>query len=186
MEAAVRHPRRKVLVGAAAIVAVGFFLVMMGTGGTRHVQSLVTFEAAGLLRETPDQIDGVEFETSGRRLAFARRHGGWQVETSSAMLTSGAASHLEASLKLMHAAAPVRVMSRDEYQTGILAEYGLDPPRYVISVRRSGTTVLSASFGARNPQNVLQYVRLEGHEELYLLPVFVGREWEQVAEGVPP
>jgi len=77
-------------------------------------------------------------------------------------------------------------MSRDEYQAGAIAEYGLDPPRYVISLQRGDTTVLAASFGARNPQNVLQYVRVAGRDELYLLPVFVGHEWEQVAQGVRP
>ena len=50
----------------------------------------------------------------------------------------------------------------------------------------AGCRVLAASFGARNPQNVLQYVRVAGRDELYLLPVFVGREWELVAEGVKP
>ncbi len=181
-----RRGRYNALLGVAGISAVGFLLVMMGSGRTRPMQSLVAFEAAGLMRETPDQIDGVALEASGRRLIFARRQGGWQLTTSPETLASGTAAHLEASLKFMHAAAPVRVMSRDEYQAGAIAEYGLDPPRYVISLQRGDATVLAASFGARNPQNVLQYVRVAGRDELYLLPVFVGHEWEQVAQGVRP
>jgi hypothetical protein len=32
---------------------------------------------------------------------------------------------------------------------------------------------------------VLQYVQVEGSDALYLLPIFVGQEWERVARGVP-
>ena len=48
----------------------------------------------------------------------------------------------------------------------------------------SARTVLATSFGGKNPQGVFQYVRVEGRGELYLLPVFVGREWELVAAGM--
>ena len=99
-------------------------------------------------------------------------------------LAVSAASHLEMSLKFMHVTEPVRVLSRDEYQAGALGEYGLDPPRYTVSLHRAGQTVLATSFGGQNPQHVFQYIRVEGRDELYLLPLFVGREWELVAEGV--
>ncbi len=170
----------------AGMAALAFLLVMIGSGRTRPMQSLVAFEAAGLMREAPDQIDRVDLEASGQRWTFARREDGWRLTTSPEKLVAGTASHLEMSLKFMHVAAPARVMSRDEYQPGALAEYGLDPPRYALSLQRRGETVLAASFGARNPQSVLQYVRVTGRDELYLLPVFVGREWELVAEGVRP
>jgi hypothetical protein len=29
----------------------------------------------------------------------------------------------------------------------------------------------------------MQYVQVEGRDELYLLPRFVGREWEQLIDG---
>ena len=163
------------------MAALAFLLVMIGSGRTRPMQSLVAFEAAGLMREAPDQIDRVDLEASGQRWTFARREDGWRLTTSPEKLVAGTASH-----QFMHVAAPARVMSRDEYQPGALAEYGLDPPRYALSLQRRGQTVLAARFGARNPQNVLQYVRVAGRDELYLLPVFVGREWELVAEGVRP
>ena len=62
-------------------------------------------------------------------------------------LAVGAVSHLEMSLKFMHVTGPVRVLSRDEYQAGALLEYGLDPPRYTVSLHRGGQTVLATSFG---------------------------------------
>ena len=46
--------------------------------------------------------------------------------------------------------------------------------------RAKSQPVLTAGFGATNPQGLFQYVRVEGRDALYLLPVFVGREWERV------
>ncbi len=180
-----RRTHGKALLAAAGFFAFGFLLVMVISGRTRPTQNLVKFEAAGLLRETPDQIDRVELVAEGRSVTFTRRERGrWTVAPSTGELAPGAVSHLEMSLKFMHVTAPVRIMSRGEYQPEALGEYGLDPPRYTLSLRRGGQTVLATSFGGKNPQQVLQYVRVEGRAELYLLPIFVGREWELVAEGV--
>lgn len=180
-----RRARGRALLAAAGLFAVGFLLVMVVSGRTRPTQNLVKFTAAGLMRETPDQIDRVELTAEARRSIFTRRGPGWwTVAPSAGELAVGAVSHLEMSLKFMHVTGPVRVLSRDEYQAGALLEYGLDPPRYTVSLHRGGQTVLATSFGGQNPQQVFQYVRVEGRDELYLLPVFVGREWELVAEGV--
>src|SRR5439155_725704 len=43
--------------------------------------------------------------------------------------------------------------------------------------------VLATAFGSTNPQRVAQYVRVEGRPDLYLMPRFVGREWELVADA---
>ncbi len=180
-----RRARGRALLTAAGLFAVGFLVVMVVSGRTRPTQNLVKFGAAGLMRETPDQIDRVELTAEGRRFIFTRREPGrWTVTPSAAELAAGAVSHLEMSLKFMHVTAPVRVMSRDEYQGEALGEYGLDPPRYAVSLHRGGRTLLAPSFGGKNPEEVFQYVRVEGRDELYLLPVFVGREWELVAKGV--
>ena len=176
---------RRVLLAVAGLLAVGFLLVMVVSGRTRPAPNLVRFEAAGLMREIPDDIDRIEFTGDGRRLMFTRRERGrWTVAPAADELAAVTVSHLEMSLKFMHVTAPVRVMSRDEYQPAGLGEYGLDPPRYTVSLQRGGQTVLATSFGGKNPQQVFQYVRVAGRDELYLLPVFVGREWELVAQGV--
>jgi hypothetical protein len=31
-----------------------------------------------------------------------------------------------------------------------------------------------------NPQQVLQYMRLTGHDQVYLMSRFIGAEWEQL------
>jgi len=181
----VRRGRRRALLAAAGLLAVGFLLVMVVSGRTRPAPNLVRFEAAGLMREIPDDIDRIEFTGDGRRLMFTRRERGrWTVAPAADELAAVTVSHLEMSLKFMHVTAPVRVMSPDEYQGQALREYDLDPPRYTVSLHRGGRTVLATSFGGKNPQGVFQYVRVEGRGELYLLPVFVGREWELVAAGM--
>lgn len=168
----------------AGLLAMGFLVAMVISGRTRPTPNLVKFEAAGLMQETPDLIDEVDLTAAGRRLVFTRQPTGrWAVALSSEM-PAGVLSHLEMSLKFMHVTAPVRVMTRDEYLQEALREYSLDPPRYTVSLHRGGQMMLAASFGGKNPEGILQYVRVTGRDELYLLPVFVGREWELVAEKV--
>ena len=100
MEATVRRARGRALFAAAGLVAVGFLLVMVVAGRTRPTQNLVTFEPAGLMRETPDQIDRVELTAEGRRSIFARRGSGrWTVAPSAGELAVDAVSHLEMSLE---------------------------------------------------------------------------------------
>lgn len=47
-----------------------------------------------------------------------------------------------------------------------------------------GAADLAASFGAKNPQELFQYVQVEGRAALYLVPVFVGHEWERVMDAI--
>jgi len=39
--------------------------------------------------------------------------------------------------------------------------------------------VFGAEFGAPNPQKVLQYMKLERRDQVYLMPRFIGEEWEK-------
>ena len=146
------------------------------------MQNLVAFEAAGLMSEAPDRVDRVELAANGRRATLVRTaSGGWRVgeEAGVADVAPEVAAHLDTSVKFMHVTAPVRTLSRDEYQAA-LGEYGLDPPRYTVTLHAGGRPVLAARFGAKNPQELFQYVQVEGRAALYLVPVFVGQEWERV------
>ena len=180
MAAALRPTRRRFALAAAALVAVAFLAAMALSGRTRTMQNLVAFEAAGLMRETPDGIDRVEIAGDARRSTFVRASGAWRTGSGAdTPLGVDVAAHLEASLKFMHVTAPIRTLARGEYDAA-LGEYGLDPPRYTVALRAKSQPVLTAGFGATNPQGLFQYVRVEGRDSLYLLPVFVGREWERV------
>lgn len=172
------------LLGAGlAIAGLGFLLVMALLGEAPRTQNLVKFEPAGLMRETPDRIERVELAAGGRHWILARAPGGGWRSGAGVPLPAPLASHLEMSLQFMHAASPVRSMSRQEYAGESMGEFGLDPPRYVVSLLRGDRPVLVARFGRSNSQGSLQYVRVDGRDELFLLPIFVGREWEQVMDG---
>jgi hypothetical protein len=44
--------------------------------------------------------------------------------------------------------------------------------------------MLRAQFGGRNPDDMAQYMAIEGRPGLVLMSRFVGQEWLAVAEGV--
>jgi hypothetical protein len=44
--------------------------------------------------------------------------------------------------------------------------------------------VLQARFGARNAEDLLQYMTLAGRDGLYLMSRFVGQQWDAALEAV--
>src|SRR5260370_38610080 len=93
----------------------------------------------------------------------------------------------------MHVSAPVRVRERDEWAPSGLREFGLEPPGYNAILYRGSTPVLGAEFGAANPQKVLQYMKVQGHDQVYLMSRFIGEAWGKVRRaavagrsGCPP
>jgi hypothetical protein len=166
-----------VAVGAAALIFIGAMAV---TGGRRENQQLVKFRAAGIMKASPGDVDHVDVEREGRRVTFARVAGGWIRDGTRGPVSAPEVEHLEMSLRFMHVAEPVRVMETGEWQGTPEGEFGLAPPRYAIRLSGQGRVILAARFGATNPQQVLQYTRVEGRDQLYLMPRFVGIEWERV------
>jgi hypothetical protein len=181
---ALRGRRAGVLGALAAVAAVAFLLTMVVSGRRPGTRNLVTFTAAGLMAETPDRVDRVELTADGGRWTLTRTGPAqWTVAPSMRPLAPAVAAHVEMSLRFMHVTAPVRVLSRDEYTPEGLEEFGLDPPRSTVSLHQGTRSLLTARFGGIGPQQVVQYVGVDGRDEIYLLPVFVGREWGQVARG---
>jgi hypothetical protein len=178
----VGRARRSLGVGIA-LVAVGFMAAMVVSGRLRESKQFIKFVPAGVMPETPDQISRVELAGDGRRWAFVRAAGGWRAEPGDRLVPGSVAGHLDDSVKFMHVSAPIRVLARAEWATFGLREFGLDPPGYTATLYRGGRAVLGADFGSPNPQRVLQYMKLEGRDEVYLMSRFVGAEWEQVLRG---
>ena len=177
--------RRRVLGAAVAAAAVALLAAMALTGGRRESQQLVRFHATGLMGALPGEIDHVEVERDGRRVTFVRGTGGTWTRDGDGPISASEAEHLQTSLRFMHVAEPVRVMERAEWHGTPDVEFGLAPPRYALRLSGNGRELLVARFGATNPQRVLQYARVEGRHQLYLMPAFVGAEWEQVWERSP-
>jgi len=166
-----------------AVGAMLFIAVMAFTGGPRENQQLVKPHAAGLMSVSIQDVDRVEIEREGRRLVFGRDSGGrWNTESGHTPLPAQALEHLETSLRFMRVAEPVRVMERHEWEGTADGDFGLAPARYSVRLSGHGQSILAVRFGAANPQRVLQYARVDGRDELYLMPTFVGVEWERLWE----
>src|SRR5215831_16043925 len=151
-----------------AVAALIFLAVMSLTGGPRESQQLVKPHLAGLMRENPAEVQQVDLEREGRHLALVRAASGWKRAADRRPLSAPAAEHLDASLRFMHVAEPVRVMAGKEWQGSGEAEFGLVPPRLAVRLATGNHLILDARFGAPSPQETLQYARVSGRDELYL------------------
>jgi hypothetical protein len=163
---------------------VGFLAVMALSGRGRDSGQLVRFVPAGVLAEVPARVDRIELAAPARRWVFRRTAGEWQMEPGSHPVPRSIATHLEDSIKFLHVSAPVRVMERTEWAAQGLGEFGLDPPAYSASLFQEGRRLLAVAFGSPNPQKVLQYMRIEGRDQIFVMSRFVGQEWEQVLAEV--
>jgi hypothetical protein len=178
VEAAIGRAYR-LLPSAAALLAVGLLAAMIVSGHLRENKQLVRFAPAGVMPDAPAEIDQVELRTTTALRAFVRAPDGWRASPDGHALSSSLTAALDDSIKFMHVSAPIRVMERSEWASAGLREFGLEPPRYTATLYRHGRAVLRAEFGAPNPQKVLQYLRLEGRDQVYLMPRFIGEEWEK-------
>lgn len=178
VETAIGPPRR-LLAPAAALLAVGLLTAMVVSGHLRESKQFVKFAPAGVMPEPPGEIDRVDMTTSAGRWVFVRAPNGWRAAPDGRPAPPSLVSHLDDSIKFMHVSGPIRVMERAEWSPIGLREFGLDPPGYTATLYRRGTAVLGAEFGAPNPQKVLQYMKLGGRDQVYLMSRFIGEEWEQ-------
>jgi len=172
--------RRRLLGLGGALLAVGFLVVMALSGRMRESGQFIRFVAAGVLPETPAEVDRVELAARARRWVFTRTAGGWQIGPGPRPVARSLAAHLDDSIKFMHVSAPIRVMERTEWAEHGLREFGLDPPAYSAALFRGGRRLLAVGFGSPNPQKVLQYMRIEDRDQVYVMSRFIGQEWEQV------
>lgn len=166
------------LTPAIALLAVGILAAMVMSGQMRENRQLVRTSALGVMSAFPVEIDRVELQGAAGRWTFVRARDGWHLAANGGPVAASLALHLEDSIKFMHVSAPVRVMEREEWAPIGLREFGLDPPGYTATLYRHDAPVVGAEFGAPNPQKVLQYMKLRGRDEVFLMSRFVGQEWE--------
>jgi hypothetical protein len=162
-----------------ALLALGVLVAMVVSGQVRENKQFVKFVPAGVMSEAPADIDRIELRTISGRWVFVRGPDGWRGEPEGRVLSASMRTHLEDSIKFMHVSAPIRVMGRAEWATVGLREFGLDPPGYTATLYHRNAPVLDAEFGSPNPQKVLQYMKLRGRDDVYLMARFVGEEWEK-------
>jgi hypothetical protein len=177
-----RHGRRwRTLL--LALLAVGFMLAMVLTGKLPETRQLAKFEARGVLAVPPEQVRRVELHIGELTMTFMRiSEHRWVAGDSQETISGELHEHLDQAVSLMHTSGPVRVMHRNEYRSTPLHEFGLERPRCSVVLSDGRRVVLEASFGAYNPQDLLQYMQLKGDDNLYLMSRFVGQAWEHLGE----
>ncbi len=170
---------RAVWMGAAMLAA--GVIIALASYGRRPDPSLAPFEAAGvMLLIPPEAITEVVVSQGERRWRFARASPtGWAAGPGSP-LGESVGARLDSGLRFLHVSAPQRVLQPYEVAGISPSEFGLDPPRYSVSVRSAAAAPFNIDFGALTPQGSAQYARVAGRAEILLLPSFVGEQWEAV------
>jgi uncharacterized protein DUF4340 len=143
----------------------------------------IKFTQQGIVAATPSAVTAAEIRTGGERIGFRRTEGGaWSFERSNTPVPKELASHLDLALQFMHVSEPTRSLDPGDYQTANFAEFGLDPPAYLVSLEQPDRSAIVADFGTLNPSGTSQYLRLVGQPTVYLMPRHVGIEWEVTAD----
>lgn len=162
---------------AAAAAALTYLIVMLVTGALPQNRQIIHFKAAGVLVQSPESVDRIEVTLAGKSAAFSRRAAGWAKEDGAPVEPPRAAT-LDRALKILHNSGPVRVLPPEEIAGSKPGEFGFGSTSLSVTLSGSGGALLQAEFGNKNTDGVLQYMRLKGHGELYLMSGFVGKEWE--------
>jgi hypothetical protein len=168
----------------AAVLAVGYLVVMWYTGAYPERSQLVRFQAKGLLHEDPQRVESVTLVRDGKARTFARLGPDWQEDGRS--VPEATRTALDNAVKFMRNAEPVRTLSLEDLKQQDPREFGLAPPQFTISLTVGGAVALEAGFGGSPPVGSLNYVGVIGRNEIYLLSHFVVEEWDKVSASPVP
>jgi hypothetical protein len=161
---------------AATAVAV---LITLALTGRRPEPGLAPFEAAGVMVAIPvEAVSAVEVRADDRHWRFERAGDSWRAVMAPSTHAADFAAQVEAGLRFLHASAPQRRLAARDLEAALLADFGLDPPRYIVSVQALGRQPFAVAFGATNPQGLAQYAQVGLDPDLLLLPRYVGEAWE--------
>ena len=161
------------------VVLAAGVIIALASYGHRPDPSLARFEAAGvMLTVKPDTVTEVVVSQGERRWRFERVTSKAWTAAPGALLAESVGTRVDSGLRFLHVSAPQRVLQPEEVAGIPPSEFGLEPPRFSVSVRSRGAAPFNIEFGTRNPQGLAQYARLTGRAEILLLPSYVGEQWE--------
>jgi hypothetical protein len=166
---------------AAALGATGFLAALAFTGG-RGGPGLEPFVPKGLMTIPVEDVREVDVIAPRGHWHFVRTQVGWRA--TQGIAAAGFEARLDSALKLLRNSGPDRVLTEAEVARVDVAHFGLAPPRLRVIVSGPGASVFAISFGGTNPMGLSHYARLDGSQEVALLPAFVVEEWER-AGGAP-
>jgi hypothetical protein len=164
----------------AAALSAGFIGVL-AFRGERPEPGLARFRPAGLLADWPvEQVTSVEVNAGANHWSFRRNPaGGWRTDAANTATTADLGDRIENGLTLLHNSGPQRTDLAGEQ----LAEFGLAPPRLIVTARMRDGAAVTIEFGSTNPLGLERYARIAGRSEILLMPAFVADAWQMVAEA---
>jgi hypothetical protein len=164
----------------AAALSAGF-LGVFAFHGERQEPGLARFTAAGVLAAWPvQQVVSVDISAGARHRSFHRNStGGWLSDNGGEAIPGDVAERIETGLTLLHNSAP----QRTDLASGQPDEFGLAPPRLTVTAHLTGGASVAIEFGGTNSLGLERYARIVGHNEVWLLPAFVGDAWDAVAQA---
>ncbi len=111
------------------------------------------FDPHGIVPAPTSAVAAAEIRTGRERIAFRRTQpSGWRFDQSNApAVPPELASHLDMALHFMHVSGPTRSLDPGEYEGASFADFGLDPPAYLVSLGHPDGSVVVADFGTLNP-----------------------------------
>jgi hypothetical protein len=148
------------------------FLVGTALHGQRP-DILVDFKPAGLLPFDPDHARAIEIAKGADRKRFVRTGERWDAPAETA-------ERLEAGLRLLRNAAPMRVLTAAEVARVPVSEYALTADSLKVTIRPATGAAFVIQFGGANPLGAARYARVDGEAGIALLPTYVADAWEQV------
>ncbi|MFL5281248.1 MAG: DUF4340 domain-containing protein [Rhodopila sp.] len=164
------------IAGAFVMIALIGAISLTGRWPTGQIISPAP-ENKGILTVPADQVARIQASIGGKDLVFQHRpEGGWLVngvETEKAV-----SAHVDAALRMLNVTTPPRILKPGDYSAVQAADFGLDPPRLLVSVVAKTGKTSNVAFGETTPAQNAQYVRVIGQPNLYLLSRYVGVEWE--------
>jgi hypothetical protein len=175
--AAVNRPLAGSLRIVAACLTAGLLGVIAITGRWPVDAPRTHVEVGGILSLPVERITRIELSAGEHQMLFSRSTGeGWLFN--GAPTEPAVASHIDTAARLLTISTPRRALAAGEYSPTRLAEYGLDPSRFVLAVEEAGGKTVRLGFGETTPARNAQYVHIIGRPELYLLPRDIGEEWQ--------
>jgi hypothetical protein len=170
----------------AGLVAIGYLVAMVVTGALPQNRQRVQFEAKGVMQLEPERVVRVELVRGTDRAVFVRaREAGWTREGAGSVAPA-VAEKLSLAVQYMHTAGPLRVLEPAELGGADLRAFGLDRPLLSVALHADSGLVLRAQFGGSNPDNMAQYMTVEGRGGVVLMSRFVADEWLAVADSAFP
>lgn len=161
---------------AAGVAAIVYIAVMFVAGKPPTHGNRVESEVAGLLTLEPARIMRIDVLAGDHARTFERGADGWFAHEDDDHEPVG--PQIETALRLLHRAAPIRMLAPEQTAGVPPAAYGFAPPALAIrlSTGVAGGT-FRAAFGDAVNDGRARYLRLHQRPEIWIVSGFVYDAW---------